>query len=281
MTTQPARIGGRVWLDRNGDGVQPGGEPPLANITVTLYSTATIGVDGVTLRSLLTGTAVITTVTQQDGGYLFTPLTPGRYFIAFTSPAPYVPTLCNQGNDETTDSDACRVALTGTGQTASFTVTVPQTPADWDAGFTFPATIRGRAYLDGNRNNQRDPDEPPMRGLTIVLQEGSKVEQSGRAFFLRPDVHVQLNIGNREVARTITGADGSYAFPNLTPGRYQLLLVLPVDFTAPATVLTLPWLASGELLNEDAGLFALQPTNLTEAPEPNHCCVYLPLVQNR
>lgn len=264
----------------NGDGVQTVDEPPLAGITVTLYSTAAHGADGVALHSFLTGTAVITTVTQFDGRYAFTTSTPGRYFIAFTGPTPYVPTLCNQGNDETADSDACRVALTGTAQTAIFTVTVPQTQADWDAGFTLPATIRGRAYLDHNRNNQLDPGEPPMSGLTIVLQEGSKVEQSGRAFLRRPKTRVQLNLGNQELARTITSADGSYLFPNLTPGRYQLFVIVPSGFTAPSPMIVLPWLNSGELMSEDTGLIALQPTNLTEAAEPNHR-VYLPLVQNR
>lgn len=224
--------------------------------------------------------AVMTTVTQLDGRYVLTTLLPGRYLIAFTSSSSHVPTLCNQGSDERVDSDACRTDLIRVGQTALFTVTVPQTQPDWDAGFTVPATIRGRAYLDLNRNNQLDPEEPPMSGLIIVLQEGNKVEQSGRAFFRRPQTRMWLNLGNQELARTVTGVDGSYAFSNLTPGRYQLSIVVPVGFTASSTVLTLPWLYSGELLSEDAGLFALQPTNLTEAPEPNHR-VYLPLVQNR
>lgn len=87
-----------------------------------------------------------------------------------------------------------------------------------------------------------------------------------------------MNIGNREVAQTVTDADGNYTFPNLTPGRYQLFIVVPVGFTAPSATIILPWLNSGELLSEDAGLFALQPTNLDEAPEPNHR-VYLPLAQ--
>lgn len=262
----------------NGDGLQTLGEAPLAGITVTLYSTGTSGVVGASAP--LTATAVMTTVTQLDGRYAFTVTLPGCYFVTFAGPAPFMPTLCNQSVDETSDSDACRVDLSSVGQTDPFTVAVPQTQPDWDAGFTLPATIRGRAYLDRNRNNQPDPDEPPISGLTLILQEGNKVVQSGRAFFRRPLMRVRLNLGTRELARTITAADGSYAFPNLTPGRYQLSIVLPAGFTAPTTTIALPWLNSGELMSEDTGLIALQPTNLTEAPEPGHR-LYLPLVQQR
>jgi len=277
-TTQPALIGDFVWHDLNGDGLQTVGEAPLAGITVTLYSTETTGLAAVGSMAPLTATALMTTVTQTDGHYAFTVTLPGRYFVTFTGSAPFVPTRCNQSVDDASDSDACRVDLSRIGQTAPFTVTIPQTQPDWDAGFTLPAMIRGRAYLDRNRNQQQDMDEAPISGLTIILQEGSTIEQQGRSFVGRPQKRVRLTVNNRELARTITSADGSYAFSHLTPGRYQLVIVLPVGFTAPSTILALPWLNSGELLSEDAGLIALQPTNLTEAPEPLHR-LYLPLVQ--
>ena len=263
-------IGDLVWHDQNGDGLQNVGEPPLAGITVTLYSTGTGGVDRIMSRTALTGTVVMTAVTQLDGRYAFTTWTPGRYFIAFASPASYVPTLCNQGSEEAVDSDACRLNLTEIGQTGSFTIINPPTQVDWDAGFTFPATIRGRTYLDTDRDNEQDVGEAPLAGVTIILQEGASAQQ--RKGF-------PLTAAGRELARAVTDAAGVYRFANLTPGRYQLAVVAPAGYTATTTQLTLPWLTTGELLSENAGLVALQPTNLVEAPEPRHR-LYLPLAQS-
>ncbi|MBE0690205.1 MAG: hypothetical protein IH587_08815, partial [Anaerolineae bacterium] len=53
----PIEIGNRVWRDDNLNGVQDPGEPPLAGVTVQLYSPA----------GVLLGTAV----TDVDGGYYF------------------------------------------------------------------------------------------------------------------------------------------------------------------------------------------------------------------
>lgn len=222
----------------------------------------------------------MTTWTQLDGRYSFTDPLPGRYFMTFAGLPSFVPTSCNQGSDELRDSDACRVDLTNVAQTAPFTVTTQQVQPNWDAGFTLPATIRGRAYLDLNRNNQPDPAEPPVVDVTIILQEGNIVVQSGRTFLQRRKMFMVLNRNNQELARTVTGADGSYIFTNLTPGRYQLSIILPVGFTAPSPTIILPWLTSGEQLREDAGLVAIQPTNLTEAPEPTRR-LYLPLIQTQ
>lgn len=272
-------IGDRVWHDQNGDGLQTVGEPPLAGITVTLYSTGAIGVDGIMSRTALTVTVVMTTVTQLDGRYAFTTWTPGRYFITFASPARYVPTLCNQGSEEAVDSDACRLDLTEIGQTRSFTITNPPMQVDWDAGFTFPATIRGRTYLDTDRDNEQDVGEAPLAGVTIILQEGAPAEQ-WKGFPLPDQAYGAVRTAaGRELARAVTDAAGAYRFANLTPGRYQLAVVVPAGYTATTTQILLPWLTTGELLSENAGLVALQPTQLAEAPEPRHR-LYLPLAQS-
>lgn len=281
LTPVPA-LGARVWYDQNGDGVQTLDEPPLPGITVTLYSTITGGVDGMAVGGApITHTAVLTTVTQLDGRYHFTSLLPGHYYLEFVGPLTVVPTSCKQGTDDTVDSDACRLALSPIGRTAVFTVTANQPQPDWDAGFTAPVTIRGRAYRDANRNNQPEADEAGMAGITVILQTANPTAQSANTERARWTVYLTSGGAVQELARTQTDANGNYSFTQLTPGRYQLLIAVPAGFALPTSdLIVLPPLPPGETLLESAGLVALQPTNLPDAPEPNHR-LYLPLIKTR
>lgn len=215
----------------------------------------------------------MTTVTGSAGRYRFTTLQPGSYLLSFVAPNTLVPTHCHQGADDTSDSDACRIGFTHMGATTVFTVSPDTQQPDWDVGFTEPVTVRGYAYVDENHNGHVDLNESGIPGVTIILQDGTTTTRSP------VKQQPMVAVGGSEVARTVTTADGSYAFTQLTPGRYQLLLFPPDGFTltTPA-LLSLPPLAPGEILSESAGLVALQPTNLPEAPEPTHR-LYLPFVQ--
>ncbi|MBL0146820.1 MAG: hypothetical protein IPP48_14940 [Chitinophagaceae bacterium] len=99
-----ANIGDRVWLDIDKDGIQDAGEPGVAGVTVTLYDN--------------TGAIVATTVTDANGNYLFTNVTPGTgYTIGFTAPAGTVFSPKDATGDAN-DSDADPV----TGRTGSFSL---------------------------------------------------------------------------------------------------------------------------------------------------------------
>jgi len=266
-----ATIAGLSWLDQNGDGLRTDEEPPLAGITVTLYSTVPLTVAGGSLGN----TVVMTTVTASDGHYQFMAVPTATYFLRFAGPATLVPTQCNQGNAEELDSDVCQRGLTPVGQSASFPVAANQATIVRDAGFTHPVTISGYAYLDQNRNAQRDANEPAMPGVLLILQEAVPVTAMDVSAVLEPNVWG----GSREVGRMVSGSEGSYGFTPLVPGRYQLLIDPPPGFSVPgSTVQVLPPLAPGQSLSEVAGLVAVQPTALEEAPEPSHR-FYLPLIQ--
>lgn len=275
-------LGDRVWSDQNGDGVQTVGEPPLQGVTVTLYSTVTGGIDGMAVGATsVTSTAVLTTVTQLDGRYRFTSLLPGHYYLEFSGPPTLVPTSCKQGADGTVDSDACRRSLSPVGRTVVFTVTDNQQQPDWDAGFTEPVTIHGRAYRDANRNNQPETGEAGIAGVTVSLQTANTTLPTATAAMMRWDVNLVTADAIQELARTQTDANGNYSFTQLTPGRYQLLITVPAGFTLTTSdLIVLPSLQPGETLLESAGLVALQPTNLPNMPEPNHR-LYLPLIETR
>lgn len=260
--------------------MQTGDEPPLQGVTVTLYSTVTGRADGLAIGAApVTTTAVLTTVTQLDGDYRFTALLPGHYYLEFAGPSTVVPTACKQGADDIVDSDACRPALSPIGRTAVFTVTANQPQPDWDAGFTQPVTIQGRAYRDANHNNQPDADEAGMAGVTVILQTTNTNAPAANSERTRWAVNLASAV--QELARTQTDANGNYSFTQLTPGRYQLLITVPAGFTLPTSdLIVLPPLPPGATLLESAGLVALQPTNLSDMPEPNHR-LYLPLVATR
>jgi hypothetical protein len=98
-----AAVGGFVWNDLNGNGLQDAGEPGIAGVVVSLYTA--------------TNQLVATTTTDPTGHYLFTNLAPGQYYIQFTLPPNYAFTQPYQGNDAL-NSHADQT----TGQTELFTL---------------------------------------------------------------------------------------------------------------------------------------------------------------
>jgi hypothetical protein len=86
-----ASVGDRVWLDSNCNGIQDKDEPNASGVTVTLYTCA--------------GQIVGTTTTGANGGYLFTGVPDGSYYVCFSLPIDYVFAPKDQGGVEGLDSD--------------------------------------------------------------------------------------------------------------------------------------------------------------------------------
>ncbi|MEM1180890.1 MAG: SdrD B-like domain-containing protein, partial [Acidobacteriota bacterium] len=82
-------VGDRVWLD-DGNGIQDGGEPGVAAVTVHLYAA-----DGQRLD---------TVATDGDGRYSFSP-GPGSFYLEFAPPPGLTFAPRDQGVDESVDSD--------------------------------------------------------------------------------------------------------------------------------------------------------------------------------
>ena len=90
----PTSVGDFVWIDRNADGVQDGGEPGLAGVTATLQTPAGAAVTRDANNNLITPQ-----VTGSDGLYLFTNLVPGQYRVVFTAPSGWLASPSAQGGD--------------------------------------------------------------------------------------------------------------------------------------------------------------------------------------
>jgi len=198
----PISIGDFVWEDLNGDGIQDGGEPGVANVTVTLNGTNGIGQP-----------VNQNVVTNGAGNYNFANVAPGNYTVSFTTPATYFFTLADQTNDDQ-DSDPNPT----TGAAPAFTVTSGDPDiVNIDAGMYRAGSIGDLCWLDANGNGLQDGGEATgVAGVNISI-----INVATGA--------VPLDVNGNPVANQTSNGAGAYQFNNLRPGRYRL------TFTAPAT----------------------------------------------
>ncbi len=162
-TPAPASLGDWVWHDADLDGLQDGGEPGLAGVTVTLY-------DG-------SGVVVATTVTDADGAYSFTGLAAGTYQVGFSTPEGYVFSAAGQGLDPALDSNPDPA----TGRTADIVLVAGQHDATIDAGLHQaplgdPCSLGDFVWLDYDADGIQDAGEPGLDGVIVTLYSYSGVE---------------------------------------------------------------------------------------------------------
>ena len=227
-----AGIGDYIWADNNANGVQDGGDTPLAGVTVELFSSG--------------GSLISTTTSLADGSYAFLDIDPGDYYLIVTPPASYVISPQNQGSDDTLDSDIDP----DTGQTANINLTAGEYDSTWDGGLYQPATIGDIVWLDADQDGIQDGDEYGIPGITVEIFDAT----------------------DALISSTITLADGSYQFVvppgdyyiNLpTLGSYTITtqdagtddaLDSDIDVATSRSIQT--YLAPGETDNTwDAGLY--------------------------
>jgi SdrD B-like domain len=187
-------LGGDVWKDSNNDGVQTPGEQPVKGVMVTLYNAA--------------GDPIATTVTDENGRYLFVGLPDGSYSVGFSSlPAGYNFTNQSATNDAT-GSDA----NVTTGRTPAVTLGPGnRNDTSLDAGLvTTRAALGNYVWFDANGNGTQDATESGIAGVTVTLT--------------RPGFGLDGTAGNADdalpVATAITDANGGYFFGNLAVGNY-------------------------------------------------------------
>lgn len=182
-------ISGKVWLDRNNDGVVDSGETGLANVRITLEGT---DLTGNTIRR--------DTLTDADGNYSFAELPPGTYTV--TEP------------DQPADTADGRTVAGSTGGTPSVPGSTPSTistivlgvnqqSSNNNFGEIPTGSISGRVYNDGNDNGVVDAGESGIATVTVVL-EGSN------------------DLGQPVSMTVVTDAQGQYRFEGLRPGTYTV-----------------------------------------------------------
>jgi len=149
-----ASLGDLVWEDSNGNGIQDGGEPGLADIMVELHRPY--------------GSLVASTLTDSSGNYSFTNVVPGDYYLLFHPPQGYSNTLRDAGSDDGKDSDAGV-----NGRTEVFSLASGENNLTLDTGLSRKASIGDLFWEDSNYNGLQDGGEPGIAGATVVLYDGS------------------------------------------------------------------------------------------------------------
>ena len=184
---------------------------PIPRITITgikfndidgngTQAAGEIGVPGVTVFLDTNNDGILdagetSATTDVNGGFNFSNLPAGTYNVREVVPA----------NSQPTTPNPVPVTLTA-GQT---------TPATVNFGNRLlPGTITGTKFNDTNGNGTQDTGEIGIPGVTIFLDTN--------------------NNGTADTGETqaTTGTDGSYSFPNLQTGTYNVREVVPTGFRA-------------------------------------------------
>ncbi|NGZ84687.1 SdrD B-like domain-containing protein [Duganella aceris] len=145
-----ATIGDRVWLDKNGNGVQDDGESGKSGVTVQLRDSS--------------GNVIKTTTTDSDGNYKFS-VAAGTYSVDVKAPTGYLFTKQNVGTNTNTDSNA-----DANGKLGSVTVTAGQNVTNMDAGLVTPKSeIGDKVWCDANGDGIQNNGESGVKGVKVTL----------------------------------------------------------------------------------------------------------------
>ena len=164
------------------------------------------GLGGVTVTLTPTGGGTArTTTTASDGTYSFIDLPADSYTVTETQPTAY------------RDGQAVPGSVAGT--PGINTVTGVVLPIANDAtGYDFTelgTTLIGTVFNDRNRDSLKDPADAGIGNVTITLT-GTDVN------------------GNPVSATTTTAPDGTYSFPNLPAGTYNVVETQPTGYGSSA-----------------------------------------------
>ena len=238
------RLGNQVFRDgEQGDpgydnGIFDAGEVGIASVPLELF--IDVDGDGVFEPGADDGAAIATTVTDTEGNYWFDGLEPGvPYFVAVTdlpagllsnvqSAAALTADNDNDGGPDATYSAVSDVViLTIGGATTGEADTEPAEDAEAEAN------AAGATYIDLNSELAVDfgfIDVPLYRIGNLVWND---IDDDGLAETGEPGIEgvlVQLlDSTGTLTAETVTDAAGFYAFENLLPGDYSV--VIPADQT--------------------------------------------------
>jgi len=195
-------ISGRLWDDRNLDGLQSANEPGIAlpSATVQLLDSAT---------GALLATAPLGDSPRDVGRYQFN-VNPGQYQVLFSLPEGYslsqrtLSQSTELPTDPTRDSDPDPT----TGMTAILVVEAGRPLSQIDGGIQQQLSIGDLVWSDLNNNGLQDTGEPGIGGVALRLYDDT----------------------GQIVATTESSDSGYYEFLDLEAGRYQVEVQVPQNF---------------------------------------------------
>lgn len=187
---QPGQVSGRIWKDRNSDGVRQKTEPGIHAANVAIQRQQADG--SFRLEQSLTA--------QDDGTYLFKGLMPGVYRLQVETASGSALSKINGDN---------LVGLEGVSE--PFTLASNEAKENISAGLVNPAKLLAIVFSDTNENGER--------GAYERLVPGTKVE-----------VYQLIDGREDLVAQGETDKAGEASFTNMTPGEYKVTFTIPQGY---------------------------------------------------
>ncbi len=145
------KLGDKVWIDENGNGIQDPGEKPLKDVYVSIV----VGGQEIILR------------TDENGNYTFNNLPNGKYEVKFDNLQGYKPTKAKQGSDDKLDSDPTLVD--GVLKTTATIADKDNMNVDLGVIKEKTYTIGDRVWIDADKNGIQDDGEVGLAGVTVKL----------------------------------------------------------------------------------------------------------------
>lgn len=202
---QDASIAGRVWHDRNNNGIIDGEAERISGVTITL--TGTDDQSNAVNR---------TAVTDGAGAYSFANLRPGTYVLVETQPATWLEGQAAVGTGVTGASGTADNALaspTFGDRISGIQLQAGNAGVEYNFGELRPATLAGLVWYDIDNSGAQNGTEPGISTVTVTLS-GSDYR------------------GNAVAAQVATtNATGAYSFTNLRPGTYTVVETQPADYS--------------------------------------------------
>ncbi len=172
--TPEANITGNFLRDQNGDG-NISTDPGIEGALISLYN-------------CVDGSLVETTLTDNNGAYIFTSVLPGEYYIVFPEMEEF--DLLEEGQSDIT-------SILAAGATDCFSV-LDDLGANLIGGAVPLSIVGDFVWEDSNEDGIQDNGEIGIAGIEIFLYD--------QAMSL--------------IGQTITSTDGSYNFEDVPPGNY-------------------------------------------------------------
>ncbi|WP_332855801.1 SdrD B-like domain-containing protein [Duganella sp. S19_KUP01_CR8] len=145
-----ATIGDKVWIDKNGNGLQDdGSDSGKSGVTVNLRDAD--------------GNIVKTTTTDSNGNYKFS-VAAGTYSVDIKAPSGFLITAKDVGSDGNVDSDA-----DASGNLGSITVTAGQHATNMDAGLYQKGSIGDKVWYDTNGDGIQQSGEAVAKNVVVTL----------------------------------------------------------------------------------------------------------------
>lgn len=199
-----SNLSGTSFLDINGDGVLGPNDQRLANATVF----TDLNFDGVLSPGELNA------VTNETGEFVITDLQTLGAGTSFQLQQNLPPNVFTSGSNLPVDLAVPNDPNVNLGPIPIVNlVNVPTPPPA--PPITSKGNIQGKTFVDNNTDGLFDLDEPVVGGIPLFLD----LDGNG------------LWTANEPL--TVSRADGSYSFNNITPGSYQLRPLLPANDVPP------------------------------------------------